>query len=69
MTTTIHTFINDDARKRAEEALEFYGSDARAEYSNQRLGNDKSDVTVSLVAGIEKLKLKSKDFINSIVQN
>ena len=69
MNTTINTFINDESRQRAQEALDFYASDARAEYSSQRLGNDKSDVTMSLTVGIEKLKQHSKEFINSIVQH
>ena len=62
------TYLSDESRARAEEALAFHASEARKLYSSQRLPNDNDDLCVSLAAGLEKLKAHGSDIISALTK-
>lgn len=50
-------YISEESRLRAEEALEFFESEIRQLYSDQRIPNNNDDLNELLTAGVEKMKI------------
>lgn len=52
----METYVNDDAKARAEQAREFLNSSASSSYVSQNLENERDDLCEALHLGVSKLK-------------
>ncbi len=69
MNTLTSNYLSEAACARSASALAFDASEARKAWSEQRISNDRDDLTITLPKGVEKLKIHGKKIIADLLAN